>query len=422
MRSFGVFTAEDLDALTTRAGLTAEQRLRTRAAAAVLGFRTTSYVTDELIDWSAAPEDPIYRIVFPSEDMLPAGDVTRIVHMLRHRAPPARVAAAARQARAKLADDHIPPRPEEILPGAYRTCHDTVMVFPVRQQATSPYGISCFDRIPFRPGPRPAMTVSGAQRLTGYLTAHPEVTCVHLAGQDPLAMAAPALRAYIEPFLQVAHLEAIRIDTSALAYWPHRFRTDPGADDTLRLFSQAAASGKALALVARFCHPRQLRSGLIVDAVRRINGAGAVIRTQVPLIGSVNDEASILAAMWRVQVRMGMVPSAVVIERVTGIGGKFTVPLARAHDIFAGAYAQVTGLARTVRGPAMPASPGTVCVDGTAEIGGQKMFVLRFTQARDPDLIGRPFFATFDPHAAWFTELKPVPGAPFPDVREETCL
>jgi len=33
----------------------------------VLGFRTTSYVTSELIDWSAAPGDPIYRLVFPAE-------------------------------------------------------------------------------------------------------------------------------------------------------------------------------------------------------------------------------------------------------------------------------------------------------------------------------------------------------------------
>jgi hypothetical protein len=56
-RGFGACTVGDLDVLTARAGLTPGQRLRTRAAAAVLGFRTTSYVTSELIDWSAAPGD-----------------------------------------------------------------------------------------------------------------------------------------------------------------------------------------------------------------------------------------------------------------------------------------------------------------------------------------------------------------------------
>jgi hypothetical protein len=88
--SFRAFTAGDLDTLTTRAGLTPGQRLRTRAAAAVLGFRTTSYVTSELIDWSAAPDDPIYRLVFPAEEMLPAAEVTRIAGMLTRQAPRAR--------------------------------------------------------------------------------------------------------------------------------------------------------------------------------------------------------------------------------------------------------------------------------------------------------------------------------------------
>ena len=98
-RGFRAFTTEDLDVLTARAGLTPGQRLRIRAAAAVLGFRTTSYVTSELIDWSAAPDDPIYRLVFPDEDMLPGAEIARIAGMtmriLRIRcSPPERWKAA----------------------------------------------------------------------------------------------------------------------------------------------------------------------------------------------------------------------------------------------------------------------------------------------------------------------------------------
>src|SRR2546428_14132482 len=80
---FRSFTADDLEALTARAGLAPGQSLRTRAAAAVLGFRTTSHVTDELIDWSAAPEDPIYRLVFPDGDMLPPSEARRTAGRLR---------------------------------------------------------------------------------------------------------------------------------------------------------------------------------------------------------------------------------------------------------------------------------------------------------------------------------------------------
>jgi hypothetical protein len=222
----------------------------------VLGFRTTSYVTSELIDWSAAPDDPIYRLVFPGEEMLPDAEVARITGMLRRQAPRARIAAAARQARAKLADDHTPPCAEEILPGAYRTCRDTVLIHPARRPSTRPYDISRFDGAPLSRLPDQAMTAGDMQRLADQLITRPEVTCVHFAGDDLLTMAKPGLRAYLEPLLHLDQLDSIRIDTSALAYWPRRFLTDPDADDTLRLLSQVTAAGKTLALMARFCHPR----------------------------------------------------------------------------------------------------------------------------------------------------------------------
>jgi len=84
--------------------------------------------------------------------------------------------------------------------------------------------------------------------------------------------------------------------------------------------------------------------------------------------------------------------------------------IARAQQIFGGAYSGVSGLARTVRGPAMHDEHGIVCLDRTAEVGGQKLFVLRYLQARDPSLAGAPFFAAFSTHAAWLTDLEPVPG------------
>jgi hypothetical protein len=61
-----------------------------------------------------------------------------------------------------------------------------------------------------------------------------------------------------------------------------------------------------------------------------------------------------------------------------------------------------------------------VCVDGITEVAGVKVFVLRMIQARDPELVGTPFFARFDPAATWLTDLEPVftdrfPYEPAPD-------
>jgi hypothetical protein len=139
-----------------------------------------------------------------------------------------------------------------------------------------------------------------------------------------------------------------------------------------------------------------------------------VIRTQAPLIRSINDTAATWRSMWRSQVRAGMIPYYMFVERDTGPRDYFAVPLARAHEIFRDAYAGVSGLCRSVRGPSMSATPGKVCVDGIADVAGTRVFVLRMLQARDPALVGRPFFARFDPRATWLTDLEPAFADRFP--------
>ena len=118
--------------------------------------------------------------------------------------------------------------------------------------------------------------------------------------------------------------------------------------------------------------------------------------------------------MWRTQVRMGMVPYYMFVERDTGPQGYFAVPLARAHEIFRDAYASVSGLCRTVRGPSMSATPGKVCVDGVVEVAGEKVFALHMIQARNPSIVGKPFFARFDPNAIWLSDLEPAFASRFP--------
>jgi hypothetical protein len=126
--------------------------------------------------------------------------------------------------------------------------------------------------------------------------------------------------------------------------------------------------------------------------------------------------------MWRLQVELGVHPYYMFVERDTGARSYFGLPLARALEIYTAAVRTVSGLARTARGPVMSAAPGKVLVSGTADVGGERAFVLSFLQARRPDWVGRPFFAAFDPTATWFDELKPLAvGSPFPPFPEWTA-
>ncbi len=424
-RGFRAYSAKHLDMLVQRAGLPPEQRLAVRAVATVLPFRTNSYVVENLIDWDAAPDDPIYRLVFPQPDMLPAADVQRLADMIGGGAPEASLRAAAHEIRMRLNPHpagqlhlNAPSLHGRPLPGLQHKYPETVLFFPRQGQTCHAYCSYCFRWAQFVDEPDLKMATDDVGSLVAYLGEHPEVTSVLITGGDPMIMGEAVLRRYIAPLIdpvnRLDHLESIRIGTKSLAYWPQRFVTDPDADATLGLFGEVVATGRTLAVMAHFSHPRELEPPVLAEAVRRIRGTGAVIRTQAPLIRSINDDPDAWRVMWRTQVRMGMVPYYMFVERDTGPQDYFAVPLARGHEIFREAYQGVSGLARTVRGPSMSATPGKVCVDGVTEVAGSKVFVLRMIQARDPQLVGTPFFARFDPAACWLTDLEPVFASRFP--------
>jgi L-lysine 2,3-aminomutase len=210
----------------------------------------TSYVADELIDWSAAPDDPIYRLV------VPGGDMPR--------------EAGAGQAAGSLSPGRARRRPgEQVLPGVHRSYHDTVSVFAPPGPAGS-FGTTCPGRDRPASGPGPVMPAGDVPRLAGYLAAHPEVSVVEFAGADPLTMNTSALRHFIEPLLAAEHLVSVRLRTAALACWPYRFTEGSDADELLRLFDQVSAGDKTLALIADLSHPRELEPDPAREAVRRI--------------------------------------------------------------------------------------------------------------------------------------------------------
>ena len=58
----------------------------------------------------------------------------------------------------------------------------------------------------------------------------------------------------------------------------------------------------------------------------------------------------------------------------------------------------------------MSASPGKVGIVGIEHIGTERVFVLKFFQARNPKWNKRLFFAKYDPRATWLNELRPAFG------------
>jgi hypothetical protein len=59
----------------------------------------------------------------------------------------------------------------------------------------------------------------------------------------------------------------------------------------------------------------------------------------------------------------------------------------------------------------MSATPGKVHILGRNTVDGMDVFMLQYLQCRRPELVRRPFFATFDPKATWFDQLHPARGS-----------
>ncbi len=394
-------------------------RRAVQVVSTVLPFRTNPYVMDQLIDWSDVPDDPMYQLTFVQPGMLGDEDFATMAALVDAGAGRKALDAAARSIRLRLnphpagqLTHNVPMLEGRRLSGLQHKYRETVLFFPSQGQTCHAYCTFCFRWAQFVGLDELKFQAAETEDLRAYLRTQPDVSDVLLTGGDPLVMRTKALRAYVAPLLtdELEHVRTIRFGTKSVAYWPYRFVTDPDADDLLRLFESIVASGRHVAVMGHYNHPRELSTPIARAAVRRIRSTGAQVRMQSPLIRHVNDDADAWAQLWRTGVGLGAIPYYMFVERDTGPKHYFEVPLVRAWEIFAAAYRQVSGLARTVRGPSMSAHPGKVLVDGVADVAGRKVLALQLLQARDPSWVRRPFFAEYDPEATWLDELRPAFG------------
>ncbi len=383
----------------------------------VLPFKSNNYVVDELIDWNNAPEDPMFTLTFPRKGMLANAAYKEVLKLLE-KADNEKLEKKIYEIRMGLnpnpagQEHNVPVMEGNKLHGIQHKYRETVLFFPSQGQTCHAYCSFCFRWTQFSGINELKFAMKEADLLHKYLLKHPKVTDILFTGGDPFTVNAKILRAYIEPLLskEFSHIRNIRIGSKTLSYWPYRFLTDKDADDLLRLFEKVNKAGKHLAFQAHFNHPVELSTESVKLAIQRIKNTGSQIRTQSPLLKNINDDAKIWANMWREQVALGLIPYYMFVARDTGAKAFFELPLEKTWDIFRKAYSSVSGICRTVRGPSMSATPGKIQILGITEIKGEKVFVLRFLQCRNPQFVDIPFFAAYDPKATWFDQLKPAFG------------
>ena len=389
----------------------------------VLPFKTNNYVVEQLIEWDNVPNDPMYVLTFPQKGMLIPEHYDKMASTLRSGADKKEIARVANDIRLQL-NPHPAGQMELNVPqlkdgtklyGMQHKYDETCLFFPSQSQTCHAYCTFCFRWPQFVGMDEMKFAMREGEQLVQYLKEHPEISDVLFTGGDPMIMKASMFSVYTDALLdaKLPNLKTIRIGTKAVSYWPYKFLTDSDADETLKNFEKIVKSGTHLAIMAHFNHLAELSTDPIKEAIKRIRNTGAQIRTQSPLLAHINDDANMWAEMWQKQVSLGCIPYYMFVVRDTGAQQYFGVPLVKAEKIFRTAFRKVSGLARTVRGPSMSATPGKVHVLGVSEINGQKVMALQLLQGRESEWVGVPFFAKYDENAIWLDDLKPAFGERF---------
>ena len=418
-RKLKFYGIRDIDRIPQLQKLSQNERFEIKVVAHVLPFRTNNYVVEELIDWDNVPEDPIFQLTFMQRDMLKPEHFARMANLLKGNHENQAIKKAANEIRLEMNPNpngqmtaNVPSFRDEPVPGVQHKYRETCLVFPSSGQTCHAYCTFCFRWSQFVGLNDLKFATDESNRFQKYLKANKNITDVLFTGGDPMVMSYKKLQTYIEPLLQPEfdHIRTIRIGTKSISYWPYRYVSDKDSDEVLALFEKVMSSGKHLAIMAHFNHWQELSTPIMHKAIRRLRNVGVKIRSQSPIIKHINDDSAVWARMWKDQVNLGIVPYYMFVERDTGASNYFSIPLARAFRVYRDAFKQVSGLSRTARGPSMSSKPGKVVIEGISEINNEKVFVLNFLQARDPEWVKRPFFAKYDETSIWLDQLEPAFG------------
>ena len=397
--------------------LSKEEQFVIEVVGTVLPFKVSSYIVDELIDWNNYETDPFYILNFPQKGMLSKEHFNIVAKLLEEGADRVVLKSAVDEIRMQLnpnpagQESNVPSLDGERLNGIQHKYRETMLFFPSQGQTCHAYCTFCF-RWPQFAMNSFKFAMKEADLMIKYLKQHPEITDVLFTGGDPAVMPTKYFEHYFNAILDadLDHIQTIRIGTKSLSYWPYRFTTDADAPALLSLFEKMKSRGITISVMAHFNHYKAMETESVKEAIQNLQDVGVQIRSQSPLLKNINDDYKIWSTMWRMQVNMGIIPYYMFVARNTGAQDYFAVSLEEAWKTYQKAIQKVSGVCRTVRGPSMSCEPGKVQVLGIQKIKGEKVFVLNFLQGRNPDWVGRPFFARYNPDAIWMDDLEPAFG------------
>ncbi|MGM1428280.1 KamA family radical SAM protein [Sphingobacterium lactis] len=389
-------------------------------------FKTNNYVLDNLIDWENGIDDPIFRLNFPHKEMLTENDYDRL-KWGRKNLSQAELSKLVNEIRLTLnphpagqTSFNVPFENGVKLEGLQHKYKNTVLYFPSHSQTCHAYCTFCFRWPQFVSNADLKFQSKELDSLVRYLNNNPQITDVLLTGGDPMVMGPKILARYIDTLIEVKSLRNVRIGTKSLAFWPYKFTAaDDGCKEVLEILRKVTTSGKHLAIMAHFNHPAELKSDVLMEAIENLRAIGAEIRTQAPLLRTINNHSDTWAEMWDRQVQLGLIPYYMFLPRDTGAQHYFAEDLSTSLQIYRTAVQKLSGICRTAKGPVMSTLHGKVELLDIED----DVFYLRFLQHRDTRLTYKVFKGQASiANPKWLSDLAPMNSADQHYFEMEECI
>lgn len=392
----------------------------------VYRFMATKHVLNT-INWRNFEKDSVFQLVFPQPGMI-RPDVAK-----------AYLSATSEEEKQQIVKDYIKEtnphdgkqqlnKPTfinsegeaEIVEGSQHKYPQCQLIFDIQTQNCFAFCNYCFRHAQVR-GDEDMFIQRDVYQIHEYLKQHTEVSDVLITGGDAGYLSADRFEEYITPIIEdpaLGHIKTIRLGTRVLTFNPELVIM-PSYNKMLSLIKRLYDNGIQLVFMSHFSTPRELMNPSTIAAIRRLKAHGATVKSQSPIMNHISlfvDDNGVVdvdrsAQNWidlgNLLATLGVGFHSMYCARPTGEHHYFTQPLAKINEVFSKVYRSLSSINRPSRYITMTSSAGKISMLGTLELNGEKLFALKFNEARNMEWMDQVYLAKYDEVENTIANLKP---------------